>query len=134
MQRHTLTFRSKKRTKKVVFVNFDIFVYFRIKNKEDFRNLREQCHFSIGKVPLLQGKTDYIDVQNRHNSSAKVAPFQCYECSILFLSTLGILVSRKGKILFTPNILGHIELCVKVKAFFKQKFCKAILYMLYPLP
>ena len=41
MQRHTLTFRSKKRTKKVVFVNFDIFVYFRIKNKEDFRNLRE---------------------------------------------------------------------------------------------
>ncbi len=50
MQRHTLTFRSKKRTKKVVFVNFDIFVYFRIlifscifgkKNKEDFRNLCE---------------------------------------------------------------------------------------------
>ena len=38
MQRHTLTFRSKKRTKKVVFVNFDIFG---IKNKEDFRNLRE---------------------------------------------------------------------------------------------
>ena len=36
MQRHTLTFRSKKRTKKVVFVNFDIFVYFRIKIKKIF--------------------------------------------------------------------------------------------------
>ena len=31
MQRHTLTFKSKKRMKKVVFVNFDIFVYFRDK-------------------------------------------------------------------------------------------------------
>ena len=79
MQRHTLTFRSKKRTKICVFFGFRIFCCFRMlsgsKKIAVFRNPPEYCHYCIGEVPLLQGKTVYIDVQNRHYSSAKVAPF-----------------------------------------------------------
>ena len=78
MQRHTLTFRSKKKTKRtkilisyLVFVFFDIFVYFRdqnigfriseSKNITDFRNHRERSHFSTGIVAVLDWNSAYFE-------------------------------------------------------------------------
>ena len=81
MQRHTLTFRSKKKTKRtkilisyLVFVFFDIFVYFRDQNI-GFRIFGIQKHSrfseSLRIVPLLHWNSAYFEHQQCHFCHAR---------------------------------------------------------------
>ena len=62
MQRHTLTFRSKKKTKRTkILISYLVFVFLESKNTADFRNPRERSHFCTGIVAVLDWNSAYFE-------------------------------------------------------------------------